>query len=1416
MPIWKVAVTTLFRRAWLNVLGALLTLTIALLLTSTPLNAGTVTIVHDPDTTPPDPTNAVYTDGYIQDYLNTTGSLVIDTADSSVGAVDELRVEPDVLIQWSNGNQLTLTADADIVVSGTIQHDGPVNGSGGVTLLANRDGVNGGDVWLGTGAQATAIEVGSRHGLTRVDGENIHLRAGAGATDLHVLLGFLSIDMGSTYSVTGAISVTATMDVTALGGSDTRDFVQVGHGGGNSAAGTDDGTLTGEVTIVAGNTISFTTGEGSQANAVVGNGGGFSNGTFGGGHTLRAIRGDIRIAAPHGSAYTQIGNGGGGSGLGDSATSGDHTVTAGHDILLSGGDAIGAYVLVGNGGAYFHGSHNGSHSLTAQTGDIRLRAGEREGSFAQIGNGGFHADGDHSGDHTLFAAADISLAAGRNPASGGSYAQVGNGGGRVAGNSIGNVTMTAQTGDITASGADGLLAYVQVGNGGGAAAGNYSGDQNLTAGNDIFFQAGWRDQAYAQVGNGGISTIGNHSGGQSLTAGGSISFLSGFFDGTLAYAQVGNGGSLTLSPGSGNLSGDQSLVADGSISFQGSVFGAYAQVGNGGEEYDGNHSGDQRLVAGGSISFRGDKAYAQVGNGGYNIDGTLTGNQYLTSVQGIAVSVGVESAASSYALVGNGGALGSGDRSGNIELDSDGLIVIGGSDSDSFVQLGHGGNGSSGAMTGTITVTAETAIGLFGGAPAQIGHGDALMTSTGARSGDITVVAGTDLTLVGGRIGHATDDGVNAITNANTLIAVGQDDPDGFPGGTINATNSPMQSVAFSSAPATNGGELRFYVPSLNNVTIPAGTPMNSEHFPGTVPPARAAGLHLFANGPYIPDYSFYVAGVADLGVAMQAEPGETLLPGQPVTYTLTFSNSGAFTATNVVLTSTLAPELSGVTFDSALDPGVTLTQTGSSPTVTWAVSELGPDAGGVITISAQISTDVSAVSSILNAGEITGTLDITPTNNSNEVANSVEPPVVSFAQANASISENDGNVVLELTLDPPNPYAAISLAYASSDGSAEAGSDYTTVSDTLTIPAGQTSAVIDIALVDDDEAEADELFSVTLTSATGARLGAIPAAFVTIVNDDEASALPALRVSKEASVPLARVGESITYTYRITNSGGVPFTALVAVDSLLGAVPLDKNRLELGEVAMGQLTYTVKMNDLASGLLVNRVTVTGTPAVGNSLVVTADAGVEVVNAAFSFSKTVGIQNIQPQCTAVSTIQVPVSTTVVYCYTVTNTGSETLTRHTLVDDQLGTVLDGVEFDLAPGATFSTTLTRTLFTGVTNLAVWSASYAGSDDTTGSLSIAALPAQSDAQATVNISDDDDDQDGDKIPDNVEQATDPDEDNTPNFLDTDSDDDGRLDSVECSTLPCRDSNSDGTPDFLDPNEIAKQPLYLPFVEH
>ncbi len=92
------------------------------------------------------------------------------------------------------------------------------------------------------------------------------------------------------------------------------------------------------------------------------------------------------------------------------------------------------------------------------------------------------------------------------------------------------------------------------------------------------------------------------------------------------------------------------------------------------------------------------------------------------------------------------------------------------------------------------------------------------------------------------------------------------------------------------------------------------------------------------------------------------------------------------------------------------------------------------------------------------------------------------------FTIADVSIAEGTGgslNMTFTVTLASALS-AAATVDYATSDGSAVAGSDYTATSGTLTFNAGQTSRTFNVPINGDADFEGTEAFAITLSNATG------------------------------------------------------------------------------------------------------------------------------------------------------------------------------------------------------------------------------------------------------------------------------------------------------------------------------------------
>jgi chitinase len=114
--------------------------------------------------------------------------------------------------------------------------------------------------------------------------------------------------------------------------------------------------------------------------------------------------------------------------------------------------------------------------------------------------------------------------------------------------------------------------------------------------------------------------------------------------------------------------------------------------------------------------------------------------------------------------------------------------------------------------------------------------------------------------------------------------------------------------------------------------------------------------------------------------------------------------------------------------------------------------------------------------------------------------------PLPALAIADATIVEgNAGTKLMSLTVSLSAASAsAVTVGYATLDGTATAGSDYTAKSGTLTFAPGETTKTIQVAVLGDTLVEGTETFRVKLTAPTGATIADQMAA-ARITNDDAA-----------------------------------------------------------------------------------------------------------------------------------------------------------------------------------------------------------------------------------------------------------------------------------------------------------------------
>jgi uncharacterized delta-60 repeat protein len=109
----------------------------------------------------------------------------------------------------------------------------------------------------------------------------------------------------------------------------------------------------------------------------------------------------------------------------------------------------------------------------------------------------------------------------------------------------------------------------------------------------------------------------------------------------------------------------------------------------------------------------------------------------------------------------------------------------------------------------------------------------------------------------------------------------------------------------------------------------------------------------------------------------------------------------------------------------------------------------------------------------------------------------------------------------------------AVAVNYSTSDGSAVATQDYTAANGTLQFGPGELSKVFQVPIRDDTSLEGDETFTVALSNAVGASIGAQSLAAVVIIDDDcvlefDPAVYSILEYGGFATVNVRRIGSTV------------------------------------------------------------------------------------------------------------------------------------------------------------------------------------------------------------------------------------------------------------------------------------------------
>jgi hypothetical protein len=155
-------------------------------------------------------------------------------------------------------------------------------------------------------------------------------------------------------------------------------------------------------------------------------------------------------------------------------------------------------------------------------------------------------------------------------------------------------------------------------------------------------------------------------------------------------------------------------------------------------------------------------------------------------------------------------------------------------------------------------------------------------------------------------------------------------------------------------------------------------------------------------------------------------------------------------------------------------------------------------------------------------------------------------PPAGSlqFSAPTYTVAENDVTASITVTR-VGGSFGSVGVDYASSDGTAIAGSDYTAVINSLSFADGVTSQTFTIDILDDADYEGDETVNLALSNLTGgAGLGSPASAVLTIAEDEPVPPAGSLQFSAS--------------TYTVTEFGVIATVTVERVGGSVGTIDVD------------------------------------------------------------------------------------------------------------------------------------------------------------------------------------------------------------------------------------------------------------------
>jgi formylglycine-generating enzyme required for sulfatase activity len=222
-----------------------------------------------------------------------------------------------------------------------------------------------------------------------------------------------------------------------------------------------------------------------------------------------------------------------------------------------------------------------------------------------------------------------------------------------------------------------------------------------------------------------------------------------------------------------------------------------------------------------------------------------------------------------------------------------------------------------------------------------------------------------------------------------------------------------------------------------------------------------------------------------------------------PPTVTLSRDNAVIAEAGGIATFTATLSAISGlpVTVELAFSGTATLTAD-YARSGTQIVIAAGSTSGGITVTAVQDALDEDNETVVVDISAVTNGTESGTQQQTTTIADDDAPPTVAFAAASSFVVESAGTATLSVNLDGTSA-STVTVQYATSAGTATAGSDYTAVGNTLTFASGETTKTISVPILDDTSYEGDETVILTLSAPTNAVLGT-PASHTLTIQDDE------------------------------------------------------------------------------------------------------------------------------------------------------------------------------------------------------------------------------------------------------------------------------------------------------------------------